>query len=142
MKATVKLQEAAKSVPQEPDGYDGLQEQLKSAKRALVFGPEDRAPHGLFFACGRLYQASLHHRVTAAGAFATETRSSKEVLQEIAAFNEAIGATHRPRLPYLYGCWKAKKKAFCWTAGTSRVQDGEEVKAEPEDSGPPQECPK
>ena len=62
-----------------PDGFPGLREQLNAAKNALVFGPEDRAPHAVFFACGRSYAGKLHSRLNEGGAFILETRPSAKV---------------------------------------------------------------
>ena len=111
-KAEVKLAEASRCRPPEPDGFPGLRQQLRAAKNALVFGPEDRAPHAIFFACGRLYQARLRQRLEEVGAFRPESRSKVEVLNEILAYNEELGVRHHNRLPYLYGSWKAKKEGF------------------------------
>jgi len=132
----MKLSEAAKRLPPEPDGYPGFRQQLKSAKNALVFGPEGRAPHAIFLACRRLYQAKLHNRFEEAGAFGIERRTKREVLDEIRAFNEGLHLPQHERLPYLYGSWKAKKQAFRWIAGTSRVQD-EQAQVQSEEDGPP-----
>lgn len=52
-KARTRLEEAMRRVTPAPNGYLGLKEQMSAAKNALVFGPEDHAPHGVFFACGR-----------------------------------------------------------------------------------------
>ena len=49
----------------------------------------------------------------------------------MAAVNEELGVPHNNRLPYLYGAWKAKKKAFRWIAGTSKVQDGNQPDEDP-----------
>ena len=83
-----------------------------------------------------MYQTKLHNRLEEAGAFGVETRDKREVLEEIRAFNEGLHLPHHARLPYLYGSWKAKKQAFRWIAGTSRVQDVREESAVEED-GPP-----
>ena len=111
-RAGARLARAARTQAPEPDGYPGLRKQLKAAQAALVFGPEDRAPHALFFACGHLYRARLHERLEQPGAFVRENRSSTEVLQAIKTLNEALGVEHHERLPYLYGGWKAKSKPF------------------------------
>ena len=103
-----------------PDGFPGLREQLQAAKTALVFGPEDRAPHAVFFACGRSYATKLHNRLSEGGAFCLETRPPADVMAALAAFNTELGTQHRDRVPYLYGSWKAKKGTFRWIAGTSR----------------------
>ena len=121
--ARAKLQHAAGNKKPAPDGYPGLKEQLKAAQNALVFGPEDRAPHALFFACGRYYASKLHTRLADGGAFITEARCPAEALQDIETFNNTLGLGHHNRLPYLYGAWKAKKEAFRWIAGTSRKLD-------------------
>ena len=92
-----------------PDGFPGLREQLQAAKTALVFGPEDRAPHAVFFACGRSYATKLHNRLSEGGAFCLETRPPADVMAALAAFNTELGTQHRDRVPYLYGSWKAKK---------------------------------
>ena len=76
--ARLKLQQAASSKHPTPDGYPGLREQLRAAQNALVFGPEDRAPHALFFACGRYYAAQLQVRLEDGGAFITEDRPPAE----------------------------------------------------------------
>jgi hypothetical protein len=47
-RAKARLTDAARDRPPDPDGYPGLREQMRVAKNALVFGPEDRAPHGFF----------------------------------------------------------------------------------------------
>ena len=122
-KAQARLQAAAVAQHPAPDGYPGLREQIKAAQNALVFGPEDRAPHAFFYACGRLDASKLDYRLMDSGAFMQETRDRYEVLQEIAEFNESLQLQHHKCLPYLYGGWKAKKQAFRWIAGTSRVQD-------------------
>ena len=139
--ARLKLQQAASSTHPTPDGYPGLREQLRAAQNALVFGPEDRAPHALFFACGRYYAAQLQDRLEDGGAFITEDRPPAEVLQDIEKLNEDLGVIHHHRLPYLYGAWKAKKEAFRWIAGTSRVQDERERGEQASRGGGPQECP-
>jgi hypothetical protein len=118
-----RLEQAAINMVPEPDGYPGLKEQLRAAKNALVFGPEDRAPHAIFFACGRLYSGKLLYRLEDSGAFVVEQREVATVLSGIKALNDKLKAEHQDRLPYLYGAWKAKKEAFRWIAGTSRKQD-------------------
>eukprot|EP00667_Euglena_gracilis_P000109 EG_transcript_109 len=122
-RAEARITQAAREHPHEPDGYPNLQEQLSAAKRALVFGPEDRAPHALFFACGRLFAAKLHERLEATGAFVPDARPPADLLEQIKALNDELQLLHHPRLPYLYGAWKAKKQAFRWIAGTARNQD-------------------
>ena len=129
-KARVKLQEAAVLQRPLPDGYPGLRDQIKAAQNALVFGPEDRAPHALFYACGRLYASLLEYRLQDSGAFKQETRSREEVLEDLSQFNKDLQLNHHNRLPYLYGAWKAKKQAFRWIAGTSTVQDDERAAEE------------
>ena len=130
--------EAAKTRPQEPDGYPDMDNQLAAAQNALVFGPEDRAPHAVFFACGRAYAAKLHARLEEEGAFGHETATADELLRRIEAFNQNLSLKHHKRLPYLYGAWKAKKQTFRWIAGTSRVQDGtHEAEDNREEEGPP-----
>jgi len=137
-RAEARMVEAARENPQEPDGYPDLDRQLKAAKTALVFGPEDRAPHALFFACGRLYAAKLNERLEQANAFSKETRPPKDLLEHIRSLNEDLQLIHHGRLPYLYGAWKAKKKAFRWIAGTARNQDERDPDApEPDDDGKP-----
>ena len=121
--ATTRLTQAAQAQTPAPDGYPELRKQMQAAKNALVFGPEDRAPHALFFACGRMYQARLHERLEKAGAFSIVSSSRAEVLERIREQNEEFSLLHHGRLPYLYGAWKAKKEAFRWIAGTSKVQD-------------------
>ena len=73
-------------------------------------------------------------------AFMPESRDRKEVLKEIQEFNESLSLQHHPRLPYLYGGWKAKKQAFRCIAGTSRTQDDkpspQEAKQPPEEGAP------
>ena len=133
-KAQARLTAAAQTQPPEPDGHPDLQRQMTAAQNALVFGPEDRAPHALFFACGRQYAARLHERLELVGAFAHDPRSPAEILEEIAAFNDALGLRHWRRLPYLYGAWKAKKKAYRWIAGTARTRDSTE---EPQEGAAP-----
>ena len=81
--ATVRLVQAEKDHPSAPEGYPDLRKQMKKAQNALVFGPEDRAPHALFFACRRMYQAKLLERLEGAGAFSTEERARDEVLDAI-----------------------------------------------------------
>jgi len=119
-RAQARLMQAARDNPPEPDGYPDLHRQMEAAKRALVFGPEDRAPHALFFACGRLFAAKLHERLEQVGAFAREDLPPRDLLERIRAFNDGLQLTHHKRLPYLYGAWKAKKQAFRWIAGTAR----------------------
>ena len=138
-RAKARLAAAARDRPPDPDGYPGLREQIQAAKRALVFGPEDRAPHGFFFACGRWYADKLNARLGETGAFVVETSTRDAILGGLRSFNDSLGLKHHDRLPYLYGAWKAKKKAFRWIAGTSRVQD-ETPRGEGEDpdtKGPP-----
>ena len=43
-RAQLRLSQAAIARAPEPEGYPGLKQQLRAAKNALVFGPEDRAP--------------------------------------------------------------------------------------------------
>jgi hypothetical protein len=136
--ARTRLSEAAVNQAPEPDGYPGLKDQLQAAQNALVFGPEDRAPHALFFCCGRLYASKLLQRLEESGAFVQENRPPAEILQTINEFNDEVKVEHHPRLPYLYGAWKAKKQAFRWIAGTSRVQDApEECQGKPKEEGAP-----
>jgi hypothetical protein len=74
------------------------------------------------------------------GAFSRDHRAPADILAEIAAFNETLGLLHHPRLPYLYGAWKAKKQAFRWIAGTARTRDlpGEAGgEPPPKEDGPP-----
>jgi hypothetical protein len=130
------VQGAAAQLPM-PDGYPGLRDQLRRAKAALMFGIEDRAPHAIFYMCGVLYASKLHERLNVPGAFVTETRPPKEVLQDLSTANETLGLTHHNRLPYLYGGYKAKKKAFRWIAGTSRVQDETAGSEEEDKKGAP-----
>jgi hypothetical protein len=131
------VQAAIDSVP-EPDGYPGLKQQMQAAKNALVFGPEDRAPHALFYACGRHYASKLHYRLADGGAFFQEERPLAEVLQTLSQVNTKLKAEHHDRLPYLYSAWKAKKQAFRWIAGTSRVQDApDERPGQPKEEGAP-----
>ena len=120
--AKVRLSKAAKEVRPEPEGYPGLKAQLKAAKSALIFGPEDRAPHAVFYACGKYYAAQLHSRLQDSGAFIVETKTVAEVLENIQGFNKSLGTKHQDRVPYLYGAWKAKKQSFRWIAGTSAKQ--------------------
>jgi hypothetical protein len=47
----------------------------------------------------------------------------EDVLKGIEEFNNKLEVEHQDRLPYLYGCWKAKKKAFRWISGTTRAMD-------------------
>ena len=138
-RAQLRLSQAAIARAPEPEGYPGLKQQLRAAKNALVFGPEDRAPHAMFFACGRLYQARLHQRLTEARSFELQAGAAEDVLEGIRVFNEGLGLLHHNRLPYLYGAWKAKKKAFRWIAGTSRVQDAPSAQGAPKptNDGPP-----
>ena len=77
-----------------------------------MFGPEDRAPHGFFFACGRWYADKLNARLGETGAFVVETSTRDAILGGLRSFNDSLGLKHHDRLPYLYGAWKAKKKAF------------------------------
>jgi len=130
-RAQLRLSQAAIARAPKPEGYPGLKQQLRAAKNALVFGPEDRAPHALFFACGRLYQARLHQRLTEARSFDLHAGAAEDVLGGIRVFNEGLGLQHHNRLPYLYGVWKAKKKAFRWIAGTSRARMPPSHKAPP-----------
>ena len=139
-KALAKLQAAAVETRPSPEGYPGLKGQMRAAQNALVFGPEDRAPHAFFYACGRHYASKLHYKLLDSGAFVQETRRRQEVLAEIEEFNNSLSLLHHPRVPYLYGAWKAKKQAYRWIAGTSREQDD---KRDPKDAdveehkGPP-----
>jgi hypothetical protein len=119
-RARAALSSAAATRRPLPDGFPGLRDQLNAAKNALVFGPEDRAPHAVFFACGRSYAGKLHSRLNEGDAFIRETRPHAEVFAALEAFNEDLGTKHIARMPYLYGSWKAKKAAFRWIAGTSR----------------------
>ena len=138
--ARARLSQAAINQVPEPDGYPGLKEQLRAAKNALVFGPEDRAPHAMFFACGRLYSSKLLYRLEDSGAFIVDNRDPAAILQHIKQLNELLKAEHHDRLPYLYGSWKAKKGTFRWIAGTSRKQDppaGDQSKDKPKEEGAP-----
>ena len=121
--AKARLAQAAINQGPEPEGYPGLKQQLNAAKNALVFGPEDRAPHAIFFACGRLYAAKLKHRLHDSGAFVVVDKHPENILADIEAFNESLGMPHHAMLPYMYGAWKAKKSQFRWIAGTSRKHD-------------------
>ena len=134
--AQVRISEAAREERPEPDGYPGLKQQLQAAKAALVFGPEDRAPHAVFFACGRYYASKLHQRLEDGGAFQVDNRPTSEVLEAIKGFNDELDTQHEDRLPYLYGAWKAKKEAFRWIAGTSRMQDASEQKQAAQEGAP------
>ena len=93
----------------------------------------------MFFACGRLYQARLHQRLTEARSFELQAGAAEDVLEGIRVFNEGLGLLHHNRLPYLYGAWKAKKKAFRSIAGISRVQDAPSAQGAPKptNDGPP-----
>ena len=122
-KAQAKLQAAAVETRPPPGGYPGLRGQMRAAQNALVFGPEDRAPHAFFFACGRYYASKLHYRLLDSGAFTRETRGRQEVYAEIRKFHNNLSLVHHPRVPYLYGAWKTKKQTYRWIAGTSREQD-------------------
>ena len=108
--ARARISEAALHERPDPDGYPGLKQQLKAAKAALVFGPEDRAHHAIFFACGRYYASKLDYRLEDCGAFEVDTRPVAEVLEAIKGFNDELGTQHEDRLPNLYGAWKAKKR--------------------------------
>ena len=139
-KAQARLQAAARETRPMPEGYPGLKEQMRAAQNALVFGPEDRAPHAFFYACGRYYASKLHYRLLDSGAFTQEARGRPEVLAEIGEFNDSLSLVHHPRVPYLYGAWKGKEEAYRWIAGTSWEQD---EKGDPKDTdkeeqkGPP-----
>ena len=130
-------QEAVNQVP-EPEGCPGLKAQLNAAKNALVFGPEDRAPHAIFFTCGRLYASKLKQRLQDSGAFVVVDQEPATTLAAIRDFNDALGMPHHARLPYLYGAWKAKKAQFRWIAGTSRMQDSStKGESKSKEEGPP-----
>ena len=61
-------------------------------------------------------------------------------MEGIRVFNEGLSLLHHNRLPYPDGTWKAKKKAFRWIAGTSRVQDAHpsaQGAPKPTNDGPP-----
>jgi hypothetical protein len=49
----------AAEATQGPEGYPGLRAALKEAKSSLVFVPNDRAPHGIYAICKRLYAQAL-----------------------------------------------------------------------------------
>ena len=67
-----------------------------------------------------------------------ETRRPEDILKDLNEFNDDLKVEHHARLPYLYGAWKAKKQAFRWIAGTSRVQDDKEAdKGKPQEEGAP-----
>jgi len=73
-RAQIRLTAAAQTHQPEPDGHPDLRRQLTATQNALVFGPEDRAPHAVFFACGRPYAARIHERLEQAGAFSHDPR--------------------------------------------------------------------
>jgi len=83
----------------EPEGHPDLLRQLTTAKNALVFGPENRTPHALFFACGRQYAGRLRERLEQAVAVSHDPRAPAEILAEIAAFDKALGLRHHPVCP-------------------------------------------
>lgn len=120
-----------------PEGYPGLRQQIQAAQAALVFGPEDRAPHGLFFACGRIYASQLHSRLQESRSFEVDPRPEAEILAVWENFNTEWELQHHSRLPYLYGVWKAKKESFRWISGTSRKLDPPKEGPKEEEEGPP-----
>ena len=62
-RARHKVVQGAMAAKPLPDGQPGLLNQLNKAKAALMFGPEDRAPHAIAFVCGRWYLPKLQERL-------------------------------------------------------------------------------
>ena len=96
---------------------------VRRTKAALVFGPEARAPHGIFIACGRTYSDMVKRGLETPGAVDNDMSTKKEVLQVLQNLNECTGLRHNNRLPYLYSIWKAKKESWRWIPGTPRERD-------------------
>jgi hypothetical protein len=105
---------------------------MKAAQNAQVFGPKDKAPHALFFACGRYYAYKLLTHLADGGAFVTEERCPAESLKDIEKFNGTLGLEHHNRFPYLKGAWKAKKRpsdGFREQQGLQEQQEGSWINA-------------
>jgi hypothetical protein len=143
-KCMANQQRRQNGVSREPEGYPALLAQMTQMQAHLVFGPEDRAPHAMFFACGKVYASALHDRLEVVGAYVREQKVREEVLAELKDFQKSQGAEEVLRLPYLYGAWKAKKGTYRWIAGTARQldqphpeQEGSSKKGAGMEEGPP-----
>ena len=68
-----------------PEGYPGLRAALAEAHTHLVFVPDDRAPHGIYAICRRLYCRSLATYLSSAEHFRVIDRPWSDILSTLKA---------------------------------------------------------
>ena len=74
-----------------PEGYPGLRAALAEAHTHLVFVPDDRAPHGIYAICRRLYCRSLASYLSSADHFRIIDRPWSDILSDLKTALSSIG---------------------------------------------------
>ena len=100
-----------------PEGYPGLRAALTEAHTHLVFVPDDRAPHGIYAICCRLYCRSLATHLSSPEHFRVIDHPWSDILSDLKASLSNIGFECSTGLPYTYGVWKPLKRKFRFICG-------------------------
>ena len=110
-------QELRAGLEQYLKGYPGLRAALTEAHTHLVFVPDDRAPHGIYAICRRLYCRSLATHLSSADHFRIIDRPWSDILSTLKASLSNIGFECSTGLSYTYGVWKPLKCKFRFICG-------------------------
>ena len=123
-----------------PDGFPGLRAAIKEAQQNLVFLHDDRAPHGLLFACKRWYQREMARYLVDSVVFEDCPQlSGPAVVEKAVQFNLTFGFPTGSGVVYNYGIWKPKKQKFRFIAGTRSPASSVETLNKVALSGPPRQ---
>ena len=112
-----RMAQLAAEKTQGQEGYLGLSAAFTEAHTHLVFVPDDRAPHGIYAICRRLYCRSLATYLSSAEHFRVIDRPWSDILSTLKASLSNIGFECSTGLPYTYGVWKPLKRKFRFICG-------------------------